>query len=81
MPVTLPPGRLKLVTKPSLTGSVPITNMIGTDLVAALAASAASVLPTITATGLRISSATSAGRRSRCSSAQRYSMATLRPTS
>jgi hypothetical protein len=81
MPVTLPPGRLKLVTNPSLTGSVPLTNTIGTAVPAALAASAAAVLPTITATGLWISSAANAIRRSRCSFAQRYSIATLRPTS
>jgi hypothetical protein len=81
MPVTFPPGRLKAVTNPSLRGSLPVTNTIGTTVPAALAACAASVLPTITATGLWISSAANAIRRSRCSFAQRYSIATLRPTS
>ena len=40
-PVTLPPGRLRLATRPSLTGSPPAKNTIGTVVVAALAASAA----------------------------------------
>jgi hypothetical protein len=38
MPVILPPGRLKLATKPSLTGSAPVTKTIGIVVVAALAA-------------------------------------------
>ena len=37
-PVTLPPGRLRLATTPSLTGSPPVANTIGTVFVAALAA-------------------------------------------
>ena len=41
MPVTLPPGRLRLATSPSTTGSLPVANTIGTVMVAALAASAA----------------------------------------
>ena len=40
-PVTLPPGRLRLATRPSLTGSLPVAKTIGTVVVAALAASAA----------------------------------------
>src|SRR5262249_31109159 len=43
-PVTLPPGRLRLVTRPSLTGSPPVAKMIGTVVVAALAASAEGVI-------------------------------------
>src|SRR5262249_742213 len=39
-PVTLPPGRLRLATRPSLTGSLPLANTIGTVVVAALAARA-----------------------------------------
>jgi hypothetical protein len=39
----LPPGRLKLATRPSLTGSPPVTKTIGTVVVAALAASTAGV--------------------------------------
>ena len=41
--MTLPPGRLRLATRPSLTGSPPPANTIGTVVVAALAASAAGV--------------------------------------
>ena len=40
-PVTLPPGRLRLATRPTLTGSPPVAKTIGTVVVAALAASAA----------------------------------------
>jgi hypothetical protein len=37
-PVRLPPGRARLATKPSLTGSSPATKTIGISVVAALAA-------------------------------------------
>ena len=40
-PVTLPPGRLRLATKPILTGSPPQTKRTGIVAVAALAASGA----------------------------------------
>ena len=40
-PVTLPPGRLKLATRPSRIGSPPISKTIGMVVVAAFAASAA----------------------------------------
>src|SRR5262249_23511369 len=40
-PVILPPGRLRLATSPSLTGSLPRLKTIGIDVVACLAASAA----------------------------------------
>jgi hypothetical protein len=50
-PVTLPPGRLSVWTRPTSTGSSPMTNTIGIVVVAAFAASAAgSVDVTITAT-------------------------------
>jgi GAF domain len=78
-PVTLPPGRLRLVTRPSLTGSPPIAKTIGTVVVAALAASAPGVL-TITVIGQLSKSATSAGSRSNLLSAQRYSIAQFRPS-
>src|SRR5262245_39894730 len=42
-PVMLPPGRFKLATRPNSTGSPPIENTIGIDMVAALPASAAGV--------------------------------------
>src|SRR5438876_4151762 len=40
-PVTLPPGRLRLATRPSRTGSEAISKTIGMVVVAAFAASAA----------------------------------------
>src|SRR5262249_18604454 len=45
MPVTLPPGRLRLATRPYSTGSLPLANTIGMLAVAALAASAETTLP------------------------------------
>jgi hypothetical protein len=42
---------LRLATRPSLTGSLPVAKTIGIVVVAALAATAESVFPTITATG------------------------------
>ncbi len=51
MPVMLPPGRLRLATSPSLTGSPPVANTTGNVVVAALAAIAAAVsVAAITAT-------------------------------
>jgi hypothetical protein len=46
-PVTLPPGRLKLATRPSLTGSPPVVKTIGMVAVAALAASAGTTPPPV----------------------------------
>jgi hypothetical protein len=64
-PVTLPPGRLKLSTKPALTGSPPIPNTIGIVVVAAFAASPEGSPPaaTMTATCRPTRSAASAGKR------------------
>src|SRR5262249_15109231 len=64
-PVALPPGRLRLATKPSLTGSPATPNTIGIVVVAALAASPAAVVPgvAITLTCRRTRSATSSGKR------------------
>ena len=42
-PVILPPGRLRLVTRPNCTGSTPVPNTIGMVLVAAFAASDAGI--------------------------------------
>src|SRR6516162_3860978 len=63
-PVTLPPGRAKLVTRPSSTGSKPIAKTIGTVAVASFAARAARVAAgvAITATRRRTRAAISAGR-------------------
>src|SRR4029077_16304480 len=47
-PVTLPPGRLRLGTKPSLTGSLPVMNTMGMLAVAALAEIVAQRLPPVT---------------------------------
>src|SRR5262245_57663712 len=65
-PVTLPPGRLRLGTRPSATGSPPVTKTIGMVVVAAFAASAGGVpvTATITVTSRRTRSANSAGNRS-----------------
>ena len=64
-PVALPPGRFKLATRPSLIGSSPVVNTIGTVEVAALAARAAGLLVAAMTVSLRwIRSAASAGSRS-----------------
>ena len=79
-PVMLPPGRLRLVTRPSLTGSPPLANTIGTVVVTVLATRAEIAFATITATWLLIKSEINAGSRSFCPSAERYSTATSRPS-
>src|SRR5262249_28746767 len=64
-PVTLPPGRFKLATRPNLIGSFPVVNTIGTVEVAAFAASAAGVVVAANTVTLRPTrSAASAGSRS-----------------
>ena len=82
MPVALPPGRARLATRPNLTGSSPTPKTIGIVVVAALAASAAEVLPgvAITATRRRTRSAMSDGRRSYWPSSQWYSTVTFWPS-
>src|SRR5262249_27564791 len=47
-PVTLPPGRLRLATKPSCTGSPPFVNTIGIVVVTDLAAIAETLPPVAT---------------------------------
>src|SRR5262249_15016708 len=79
-PVAFPPGRARLATRPSLTGSRPTPKAIGIVAVAALAATAgASPSAAITATRLRTRSAITAGRRSNLPSRKWYSMVTFRP--
>ena len=79
-PVAFPLGRARLATRPSLTGSSPTPNTIGIVSVAALAATASSMVgAAITATRRRTKSAITACRRS-WSSATRCSMITLRPS-
>src|SRR5947209_671479 len=82
-PVTLPPGWLKLATRPPAIGSAPVSKTIGMEEVAAFAARAAARLPgaAITATFRATSSAASDGRRALWLSAHLYSMRRLRPSS
>jgi hypothetical protein len=77
-PVTLPPGLLRLATRPLATGSPPMLNTIGIVAVDALAASpdASPPVAAITATRRPTSSAANAGSRSYWPSAQRYSIVT-----
>ena len=80
-PVRLPPGRARLATSPSLTGSLPVLKTIVIVPVAALATSAEGVsIATMTATCRRTRSTASAGSRSVWFSAQRYSIVTLSPS-
>lgn len=81
IPVALLPGRLKLVTKPNLTGSSWLRKTCGTVEVAALAARF-ELSPVVTMTAGRCcsSSVASSGRRSKWPSAHRDSMATFWPS-
>ena len=80
-PVRLPPGRLRLATSPARPDRSTSAKTIGIVVVAALAASAPECLRlTITFTCRRTKSAASAGSRSFWPSAQRYSIATFRPS-
>jgi hypothetical protein len=82
IPVALPPGRARLATKPSLTGSSLTPNTIGIVEVAAFAASAVAAFPdtAITATRRRTNSATDARMRSYRPSSQWYSIETFWPS-
>ena len=82
IPVALPPGRARLATRPSLTGSSPTPNTIGIVEVAAFAASAVTVFPgtAITATRRRTNSATDTEPRPYWSSSQWYSIETFWPS-
>src|SRR5207247_20370 len=81
LPISLPPGRAKLATKPSPTGSGKPVITIGMVVVAFLAANTGA-LPTATIrfTFRRTKSAASSGRRSGFCSANRYSMAIFFPS-
>jgi hypothetical protein len=72
-PVAFPPGRLRLATRPTSTGSPPDRNTIGIVAVADFAARAVAVPPvaTITAPRRRTRSAANAGKRSNWFSAHR----------
>src|SRR5262245_37139546 len=71
MPVRLPPGRARLATRPSLTGSSAEMKTIGIEVVANLAASDAPATVVITVTRLRTKSAANSGNRSNWFSVQR----------
>ena len=80
-PVMLPPGRAKLATKPSLTGSWLFPMTIGMVRVACCAARiVGEVAVRITSTGRWTSSAARSGSRSNLPSADRNSMDTFRPS-
>jgi hypothetical protein len=68
MPVTLPPGRLRLATRPIWTGQVRPVKTIGIVDVAALAATAAGVLDAATMTATRRRTRSAASCRSRANS-------------
>src|SRR5262245_103417 len=80
-PVTLPPGRARLLTSPLVTGSPGPAKTMGRVWVACLAAWAAGVPPTTMTSLLRATSSPArAGSRSSFPAASRYSMTTLRPS-
>ena len=80
-PVTLPPGRARVATKPVPTGSPAVAKMIGMADVACFAAKAAGVPDvTMTSTLSRTNSAAISANRSKRPSAQRYSIAMVRPS-
>src|SRR5262249_13482921 len=79
-PVMLPPGRARLATRPPPTGSPAAANTIGITDVACLAASTAPPRVTITSTLSPTNSVAISAKRSGCPSAQRYSIATVRPS-
>jgi hypothetical protein len=80
-PVTLPPGWARLATTPTPSGSPIAAITIGIVAVAAFADLAAGV-PRVTmrSTPRPIKSATSAGKRSSCPSAERYSICKFCPS-
>jgi hypothetical protein len=81
MPVTFPPGRARLATRPCLTGSSEVVKTIGIVAVAAFAAiTALPPVEAITATRRRTRSAITAGRQSNWPSSQYYSTITFWPS-
>jgi hypothetical protein len=80
--IALPPGRERLATSPSFTGSSPTAKTIGIAAVATLAASAAGVVPGVAMTATRrwTKSAIRAGKRSNWPSSQWYSTVTFWPS-
>ena len=81
IPVMLPPGRAKLVTKPEPIGSPANGKTIGIADVACFAASAGAVpVAIMTSTLRRTNSAAISANRALRPSAQRYSIAMVRPS-
>src|SRR5262249_19714080 len=78
--VTLPPGRTRLATKPPPTGSAATAKTIGMSDVACFAARTAPPAVTMTSTLSRTNSAAISAKRSPRPSAQRYSIAMVRPS-
>src|SRR5262249_36565931 len=80
-PVALPPGRLKLATRPYWTGSDPLVNTMGIVAVAAFAAEAGGLSgATSIGTFRRTRSGARTGKRWAWPSAKRYSIAMFRST-
>ena len=79
-PVTLPPGRARLATRPVLRGSATVANTIGITEVAGFAAKTGGPAVTITSTLRRANSAAISAKRSKRPSAQRISITTVRPS-
>jgi hypothetical protein len=79
-PVTLPPGRARLATYPLPTGSFAVPKTIGMTDVVCIAARTPPPDVTMTSTFSRTNSAAISVTRSSRPSAQRYSIATVRPS-
>src|SRR3984957_14739516 len=79
-PVTLPPGRTKLVTKPLSTGSFAIAKTMGITDVARFSTGTAAPVVTMASTLSRTNSVAISASRSGRPSSQRYSIATVRPS-
>ena len=80
-PVTLPPGRARLATKPAPTGSITCTNTIGTVRVACCnAATVGLAVARITSGASATNSAAYLRLRSISTAPQRMSIRTLRPS-
>src|SRR5262249_18761660 len=80
VPVIFPPGRARLLTSPSSTGSPSAGTMMGIVFVASLAASIAPGTAKMTSTFSLTTSAARPGKRRRFHAADRYSMTTFCPT-
>ena len=80
IPVTLPPGRAKLETRPALTGSNATAKTIGMVVIACFSTAAAFPYVTITSTCRRRNSAVKSLTRLELAPAQRYSISIVSPS-